>query len=89
MDKWPYGVMKLQTQQIQQAISDQKWQEFRNSLKGLSTQEKLDKLEDYMMEGRVGGRISEIVSTRKVRVDNYVNALRRGGQLDSHYKVVK
>jgi hypothetical protein len=63
------------SRQIASAVDDQGWQEFRISLKGLTTREKLRKLKSYLASGP-GGR-----DTRKVRVDNYLKALARGGQV--------
>lgn len=64
------------------------WQKFRVSMKGLSTHEKLAWLEArwdiYVKDDAMGTRDVE-----KVRINNYIGALRRGGQLDSDFNVRK
>lgn len=55
------------------AIKDAGWQKFRKSLKGLSTAEKLRKLKGWQRQHP--GKQSAI------QVANYINALKRGGQL--------
>ena len=58
------------------------WQLLRVSMKGLSTWLKLLVLHRY--------RFTKEDSTKiRCRVDNYLGALHRGGQLDSNYMVVK
>jgi hypothetical protein len=59
--------------EILRCVDDAAWQKFRLSLKGLSTNEKLKKLRSYKANN--SGRCVT------VRVENYLNALRRGGQL--------
>lgn len=63
----------IQMNEILRCVNDAKWQSFRKSLKGLSTAEKLRKLRSYKRNN--SGRCVD------VRVENYLNALRRGGQL--------
>ncbi len=60
--------------EIKEAVADNEWQTFRLTLKGVSTAEKLDALEDWLETHK---------SSRKaqVQVTNYVNALKRGGQI--------
>jgi len=67
-------IPKINKEEIDKAIDDKKWQEFRKSLKGLSTEEKLDKLQEWLNSHK-GSRKAE------VQVINYINALKRGGQL--------
>jgi len=66
-------VPKIKKEDIDPAIKDEEWQTFRKSLKGLSTNEKRTKLENWLTThpGHKG----------KVQVINYWNALRRGGQV--------
>jgi len=63
----------IKKEEIIPAVKDEEWQEFRKSLKGLSNDEKIDKLEQWLQKhpGRKG----------EVQVINYWNALRRGGQV--------
>ena len=67
-------IPKIDKEEIDKAIDDEKWQEFRKSLKGISTEEKLDKLQEWLNSHK-GSRKAE------VQVINYINALKRGGQL--------
>jgi len=64
---------KIDKGEIDDAINDPEWQEFRVSLKGLSTEEKLNKLEQWLKIHK-GHKA-------KVQVINYMNALKRGGQV--------
>ena len=60
--------------EIMEAVEDDQWQDFRISLKGLSTETKIRKLWEWV-ESHDTSREAQ------VQVTNYVNALRRGGQL--------
>lgn len=80
MNQWPYEVKSHSMAAIQQAVNDADWQNFRLTLKGRSTPEKLDMLFAHIQFNNVGHATS-------IRVDNYINALKRGGQLDEHCRV--
>lgn len=81
------------SRRIAKAVDDEQWQSFRLTLKGKSTTQKLRMLKDYFAENMesidhktpVGGEMDE--ETKKwyedvsIRVDNYIKALSRGGQL--------
>lgn len=78
------------SRRIAKAVDNEEWQEFRLSLKGRSTEEKLDMLKDYwwfMHDTQVRGSwVSFSVHCDDdcdicIRVDNYIKALCRGGQL--------
>lgn len=60
---------------IAAAVDNQSWQEFRVSLKGTTTQTKLNKLHDYYKNG------PDDPETRETRIVNYLKALARGGQI--------
>lgn len=79
MKFWHRTVTSLTQDEIRQAVNDDAWQHFRLSLKGISTEDKLIALDTYlrMRERRVSG----VTREEQVRVDNYINALLRGGQL--------
>jgi hypothetical protein len=77
---------------VRQAVNNEEWQEFRSSLKGESTVIKLKRLQQYFMslphEGRIwrGQAAWDHLKNNYgcdicVRVDNYIKALCRGGQL--------
>ena len=85
MDKWPHEVKSYTPEEVRKyAVGDATWQTFRESLKGLSTTEKLKKL------GVWRHRSVGVISRRtEVQVDNYINALKRGGQLDKEGKVAR
>lgn len=78
MRTWRRSVSALSREEISRAVNNDAWQRFRLSLKGLSTRDKL-----YHLEGYLSRREKEDRLTRDdvVRVDNYINALLRGGQL--------
>ncbi len=63
----------LNMNEILKCVKDPKWQAFRRSLKGLPTATKLRNLRRYKSNNP--GRCTD------VQVENYLNALRRGGQL--------
>lgn len=67
-----YGQYSLD--KVLRAVQDPDWQAFRRSLKGLSTEEKLKALRKYASK-------KDLSEEDKIRVTNYVNALKRGGQL--------
>jgi len=68
---------------IAQAINDEEWQEFRKSLKGQSTHQKVALLECYWIDKHKDGVVKDTHDDCAVciRVDNYIKALCRGGQL--------
>lgn len=84
MDRWVLPVGSWSRNDIAWAINDPDWQSFRVSLKGLQTQEKLQRLSSYLVVKGVreaGQSLTWDQLAAKIRVDNYINALKRGGQL--------
>jgi hypothetical protein len=76
---WYRDVSSWSRNMIHSSINNDGWQRFRLTLKGLSTEDKLDNLEGYCQRReKDGNRMSAV---EKCRVDNYINALLRGGQL--------
>lgn len=82
------------SRRIAAAVDDEDWQKFRIALKGLSTDDKLSELEVYWDAGWAftpGVGHDTLVCRNDVearhncdaciRVDNYLKALARGGQL--------
>lgn len=76
---------------IKKAVDDDDWREFRLALKGQPTDEKLKQLRlyyEYTDEGShwshgTGGYSADLVGCNVcIRVDNYIKALCRGGQLN-------
>jgi hypothetical protein len=76
----------MSTREILKAVRNENWQKFRESLKGLQTEEKLQRLLKYW--SRTTHSLSEN-RMRKVRIWNYINALRRGGQLGPNYEIMR
>jgi hypothetical protein len=64
------------SRRIAEAVDNEEWQEFRHSLKGKSTQEKLDKLKEYYFD-----EYQHNTADVLIRVENYLKALARGGQI--------
>lgn len=92
MDRWTQRVPSLTTTMIQVAVKDEKWQVFRTYLKGLVTAYKLDLLQELGNLENVPKESSPLWDEqllREWRVANYINALRRGGQLNSNNEVVR
>lgn len=70
---------------VKRATADPKWQEFRKSLKGTTTEVKLERLWDYYVNAACHIYPSDYEPCGQcdicVQVDNYIKALCRGGQL--------
>jgi hypothetical protein len=92
----PKKGITVKSQRIAEAVDNEDWQEFRVSLKGRTTPEKLYLLQNYYNEGLyhfIRGGIciaypncplevgAEEWSDYQIRIDNYIKALCRGGQL--------
>ncbi len=75
---WPWRVKTLTQDEIQEAVKNEEWQKFRKSLKGCSTDKKIRKLRHYLYAKITSNGLPRV---ERVRVDNYINALLRGGQL--------
>lgn len=85
LDKWPYEVGSYTPAEVRQyAVADEAWQKFRLSLKGVPTKEKLAKLAAYRRAKMQNGKLPR---RYQVQIDNYINALKRGGQLSLDFKV--
>lgn len=77
---------------IAKAVDDEEWQKFRVSLKGLPTIRKVELLRKYFVESTHKDKIWRGAAVQEhldnngncdvcIRVDNYIKALCRGGQL--------
>lgn len=64
----------LNRKQIQIAIKSKKWQKYRLNLKGKTTKEKLKMLDRWLEQNNNS-------KNSKIQVENYINALKRGGQI--------
>lgn len=78
---------------VYESTSAEAWQRFRVSLKGFSSKEKLARLEYRwkLMHRLEDEGLTTPAHTRleRIRIDNYVFALRRDGQLNKEFKIVK
>jgi hypothetical protein len=69
---------------IAEAVHDPDWQEFRKSLKGKSTKDKLAELVEYWNESEHTSNTlypDTVTCIICIRIDNYLKALSRGGQI--------
>lgn len=96
--KWPVKVAQWEQEFVQYCVYElhdpREWQLFRVSMKGLTTYEKL-----YMLHNRFITLCEEpsskdevawhVYKIEKCRIDNYIGALVRGGQLNSNLEIVK
>ena len=74
---------------VYESMSHLYWQQFRVSMKGMSTFEKLVMLHNYGKAHFVNNEDWALRKVEKCRIDNYIGALRRGGQLDENCMVIK
>lgn len=82
----PRRGLTASSRRIAEAVDDTSWQMFRLSMKGKPTAEKLDMLEEYFDDWHSSHDLhTEIVNMDCdicIRIDNYIKALCRGGQLE-------
>ncbi len=72
-----FGPLKKEDiQSTSPTIKNTEWQEFRKSLKGLSNEEKYKQLKKWLHDHNNSEQA-------KIQVTNYVNALKRGGQVSA------
>lgn len=81
-----YGlsIEPLNHDEIMEAVKDEDWQVYRLSMKGLTTHFKLSALANWLERGKTPDS-----DKRRIQVMNYLNALKRGGQLDKDGNVVR
>lgn len=65
---------KLKMDEILDAVDNDEWQELRKSLKGQPLTTRYEELETYLEKHSYSKKA-------KIRVTNYVNALKRGGMV--------
>lgn len=85
--KWNWVMGTYNRTEVAWATQFDDWQSVRIRLKGQRTSIKLGVL-DQMMRLSVAESHAERVRT-KVCVTNYINALKRGGQLNMNLEVIK
>lgn len=87
MRKWPYAILYHSSAEIQEhCVQNPAWQKVRLGLKGLPTEQKLIKLYEWYFNQAKHTHTQESYIAR-VCVDNYINALKRGGQLNDKCEV--
>lgn len=88
--KWQHAIQKHSRADIDAAIKNDTWQQFRKNLKSMPTEMKLSFLDKYLRNALGDESLAEMGDRmRQVQVDNYINALKRGGQLDLEGNVVR
>ena len=92
INRWPYVVSQHGRQEVLAAVYSEvgaeQWQEFRVSLKGFTTREKLYRLR-FRRNQFVFPTVIKDIGLEQIRIDNYIGALVRGGFLNSKYEVIK
>ena len=73
--------MYLTQEEIQAAVKDPEWQELRRNLKGKTTREKIDTLKAYYNKSFAYSDYSDW-QDKLVQIQNYLNALSRGGLIE-------
>lgn len=99
---WTHGYAHFPTNKSKWAVYEaqgaESWQLFRCALKGLSTQHKLYFLDDrWFLTGAGAGCLDadyretdDVLSyIEYIRIMNYIGALRRGGQLNEQFRIVR
>lgn len=85
--KWPHTLGTYTPAEVKQyCVEDAEWQKFRLSLKGLPTHVKLQKLLEWRAQHQPFS-YALVPKKTQVQIDNYLNALKRGGQLDMQLHV--
>lgn len=91
--EWPHTTTQQPQSYVQYCVYDAAdavdWQRFRCCLKGMTTPEKLYCLDAYGKAYFVHNQDWANRKKYKCRIDNYIGALVRGGQLSTDYKVLK
>lgn len=88
---WPYDAHEGFSQDLVQpfCVRDANWQRCRLSMKGKATHEKLAILKDWRENNAQYRTTGQIDLRTQVQIDNYLGALRRGGQLDRNNMIKK
>ncbi len=93
--KWPYETASWRNDFIRECVymveDAARWQLFRVSMKGLSTEQKLYMLKQYYRKARHDFMLDDRSQwdIEACRVDNYLGALVRGGQLNKDLEYVR
>jgi len=87
MKSWPHAVKSTTVYEIRVFCADSEWQRVRLSLKKQTTERKLITLDAW--RARKLQSDGTLPRDRQVQIDNYINALKRGGQLGPNLEVVR
>lgn len=88
MQHWPFEVHSTTKEEIlEYCVNDDLWQQYRLRMKGIVTEAKLDKLFLWREQGLLHAKSPEESRRYQVQIDNYINALKRGGLLDDNLRV--
>jgi len=83
MQKWAEKVIYTPKEDIDKyCVDNVVWQTFRRKLKGIPTDQKLIRLKEWLDQW-------DYSYAALIQVSNYINALKRGGQLDVEGNVVR
>lgn len=89
--EWTYKVGKYTNAEIRNAVyfaeGFEEWQKFRVSLKGFNTKEKLVRLWYRRGHFKCADATEGLAALERLRIDNYLGALVRGGQLSTTHVV--
>lgn len=90
-EKWPFKPSVWTKAQVRYAVYESDtadvWQQFRVSLKGCETPKKLARLYSRFIYGDNLNKVEKTLE--KCRIDNYIGALVRGGQLNKGLWIVR
>lgn len=98
LDRWVYKIESYSPEEVKAfCVRDREWQSFRLSMKGKPTHKKI-----RMLYARRAGLMNthlkcdhllcesgKLCRRHQVQIDNYLNALKRGGQLGMEAQVLK
>lgn len=73
---------KLTRDEIAFCIKDPDWQKVRRAMKGQTTEQKLEMLQDWY-------RYNGATRCTRVQIVNYLNALKRGGQINMNWEIAR
>jgi hypothetical protein len=79
-EKMLAGDYHITQDEIRKYVADEEWQIFRKLLKGYATNVKLNRLQSWL-------GVHQYTTASIVQVVNYINALKRGGQLSKEGKI--
>ena len=83
MFMWKREVTVTSPEEVEEfCVGDEDWQAFRRTMKGMPTTVKLEMLDRWFLKN-----VIEKPRRTQVQVDNYLKALKRGGQLGMNLEV--